>query len=97
MDDTFAIFDSENDCNKFLHQLNSIHPFLQFMFEKEGNQSLPILDVQEEKMDSKLITSVYCKPTFIRQYLNWKSFNPGKKNQFNFHPYATSLNGLLRL
>ena len=78
VDDTFAIFDSENDCDKFL-QLNSLHPSLQFMFEKEVNQSLLFLDVQMEKVGSKLITSVYRKPTFTRQYLNWKSFSPGKR------------------
>ena len=79
MDDTFAIFDRENDCDKFLHQLNSLHPSLRFTFEKEVNQSLPFLDVQVEKVGSKLIASVYRKPTFTGQYLNWKSFNPGKR------------------
>ena len=75
VDDTFAIFDSKNDCDKFLHQLNFLHPYLQFTFEKEVNQSLPF-DVQVEKVGSKLITSVYCTPTFTGQYLNWKSFSP---------------------
>ena len=53
-DDTFAIFDSENDCDEFLHQLN-LHPSLLFTFEKEGKQFLPFLDVQVEKVVSKLI------------------------------------------
>ena len=44
-------------------------------------------DVQVEKMSFKLIIAVYHKPTFIGQYLNWKSFSfEKKKNQFNFHP-----------
>ena len=30
-------------------------------------------------MGSKLITSVYPKPTFTGQYLNWKSFSPRKR------------------
>ena len=34
--DTFAIFDSENDSNEFLHQLNSLHPFLWFTFKKRS-------------------------------------------------------------
>ena len=79
VDDAFAIFDSENDCDKFLHQLNSLHPSLRFTFEKEINQSPPYLDVQVEKVGFKLITSVYRKPTFTGQYLNWKSFSPGKR------------------
>ena len=77
--DTFAIFDSENDCNQFLHQLNSLHPSLRFIFEKEVNQCLPFLDVLVEKVGSKFITSVYRKPTFTGQYLNLKSFSPGKR------------------
>ena len=79
VNDTFAIFASKNDCDKFLHQLNSLHSFLRFTFEKEVNQSLPFLDVQVEKVGSKLITSVYPKPTFTGQYLNWKSFIPEKR------------------
>ena len=70
VDDTFTIFDSENDCDNFLHQLNSLHPSLRFTFEIKVNQSLPFLDIQVEKMGSKLITSVYRKPTFTEQYLN---------------------------
>ena len=31
--DTFAIFDSENDCDEFFYQLNSLHPTLRFTFE----------------------------------------------------------------
>ena len=82
VDDTFAVFDSENDCNEFFHQLNSLHPTLRFTFEKEVNPSLPFLDVsiQVKKVGSKIITSVYSKLTFTKQYLNWKSFSPEKKS-----------------
>jgi len=45
MDDTFVVFDNERECDLFLEQLNLLHPFLQFTFEKEYNQSLPFLDV----------------------------------------------------
>ena len=86
VDDTFAIFDSENDCDEFFYQLNSLHPSLQFTFKKEVNQSLPFLDAQMEKLGSKLITSFYRKLTFTGKYLNWKSFSPGKRKiTFNFH------------
>ena len=60
---TFAIFDSENN---FHYQLNSLHPSLRFTFylefAKEFNQSLTFLDLQEEKVGSKLITYVYRNP-----------------------------------
>ena len=70
LDDTFAIFDSEHDCNEFLRQLNFLHPSLRFTSETEGNQSLPFLDVQMKMVGSILMTSVHSKPTFIGQYLN---------------------------
>ena len=79
VDDIFVIFEIENDCDKFLHQLNSLHPSLRFTFKKEINQSLPFLNVQVEKVGSKLITSICRKLTFTEQYLNWKSFSPGKR------------------
>ena len=68
--DTFAIFDSENDSDEFVYQLNSLHPTLRFTFEKEVNPSLPLLDVliQVKKVGSKLITSVYSKRTCHNMY-----------------------------
>ena len=39
VDITFAIFNSENDCDEFLHQLNSLHPCLRFTFEKPRDQT----------------------------------------------------------
>ena len=39
VDDTFALFKLESDCDKFLSCLNSLHPALHFTFEKEANQS----------------------------------------------------------
>jgi len=44
VDDTFAVFNNEDDCNTFLSHLNSLHPFLRFTHEKEFNHSLPFLD-----------------------------------------------------
>ena len=79
MNNTFAIFYSESDCDEFFYRLNSLHPSLQFTFKKEVNQSLPFLDAQVEKMNSRFITSIYRKLTFTGQYLNWKSFSPGKR------------------
>ena len=70
VDNTLAIFDSETDCDEFLQQLNSLHAPLRFTFEKEVNQSHPFLDVQLEKVGSKLITTVYYKLTFTGHCLN---------------------------
>ena len=79
VDDTFAIFKLESDCDKFLSSLNSLHPALHFTFEKEANQSLPFLDVFIEKSGNNFLTSIYRKPTFTGQYLRWDSFGPTKR------------------
>ena len=79
VDDTFAVFNNEEDCNNFFIQLNSLHPSLRFTYEKESNHSLPFLDVLVERHDSEFLTSVYRKPTFTGQYLRWNSFSPQKR------------------
>ena len=79
VDDTFAIFHCESDCNTFLRELNNLHPSLKFTFEKELNDSLAFLDVSVERLDYKLIRSVFRKPTFTGHYLKWNSFSPAKR------------------
>ena len=78
-DDTFAVFNNEEDCNTFLTHLNSLHPSLRFTYEKKSNHSLPFLDVLVERHDLEFLTSVYRKPTFTGQYLRWNSFSPQKR------------------
>ena len=34
---TLSKFSSEDECDLFLHNLNSLHPYLRFNFEKESN------------------------------------------------------------
>ena len=79
VDDTFALFKKVSDFDNFLSNLNSLHPALQFTFEKETNNSLPFLDVLVSKSDSQFITAVYRKPTFTGQYIHWNSFGPQKR------------------
>ena len=78
VDDTFAVFDNEDDCNNFFIHLNFLHPFLRFTQEKESNFSLAIFDVLVERQDSKFVTSVYRNPTVTGQYQRWNSFSPTK-------------------
>ena len=79
VDDTFPVFNNEEDCNTFFTHLNSLYPSLRFTYEKKSNYSLPFLDVLVERHDSKFLTSVYRKPTFTGQYLCWNSFSPQKR------------------
>ena len=76
MDDTFAVFTNEDECDLFLHSLNSLHPSLRFTFENESSLALPFLDVLVEKSPSTFITFIYRKPTFTGQYLSWNFFSP---------------------
>ena len=81
MDDTFAMFEDEFNCNRFLKQLNSLHQSLIFTHEKEVNGKLPFLDVLVEKSNTKFLTSFYRKPSFSGQYNRWDSFGPkSRKN-----------------
>lgn len=79
VDDIFAIFETEHDCDLFFSSLNTIHPSLHFTVERESNNSLPFLDVLVEKRDHRFFTSVYRKPTFTGQYVRWNSFCPKKR------------------
>ena len=76
MDDTIAMFKKEIDCDLFLNQLNSLHPSLTSIYEKEVKGKLPFLHVLVEKSDTEFLTSVYRKPTFTGQYIRWDSFKP---------------------
>ena len=81
VDDTFAMFEEEFNCNQFFKKLNSLHQSLTFTHEKEVNGKLPFLDVLVEKSNSKFLTSVYRKPLFSSQYNRWDSFGPkSRKN-----------------
>ena len=83
VDDTFAMFEDEFNCNRFLKQLNSLHQSLTFTHEKKVNGKLLFLDVLVEKSNTKFLTSVYRKPSFSGQYNRWDSFGPkSRKNNF---------------
>ena len=79
MDDTFVVFNNENQREVFLERLNSLHPSLRFTVEKESHSFLPFLVVLVEKSSSKFITSIYRIPTFTGQYVRWNFFSPQKR------------------
>ena len=45
VDEAFCLFKSEKDADLFLAQMNSMHPSLKFIVERESNHRLPFLDV----------------------------------------------------
>jgi len=60
--------------------LNSLHPSLQFTFEKECNQSLPFLDVMVEKNPHQNLSPLSAENplSLASQYIRWNSFRPQK-------------------
>ena len=44
VDDTFALFNTEQDALSFFSYTNSQHPNIKFTMQREENQKLPFLD-----------------------------------------------------
>ena len=85
VDDTFCLFRSKTEADKFFSHLNSMQPALRFALEKENNSTQPFLDVLVCKETSAFLTTVYRKPTFTGLYIRWDSFCP-KKQEINLRP-----------
>lgn len=67
VDDIFASFPTEDDCDKFFRPLIGLYPSL--TFTAKSRNSLTFLDVLVEKVNDEFITSVYRKDTFTGQYI----------------------------
>ena len=66
VDDTFMIFEKEEQINLFYEYLNKQHQKIRFTMEKEENNKLPFLDLLLERNNSdQLDISIYRKPTYI--------------------------------
>ena len=79
-DDTLILWPHQEDVQILLDHVNSIRPSIQFTMQKESNNTLTFLDVLVEvkylKQSKEFKTSVYRKPTFTGQYLNFYSHHP---------------------
>ena len=76
VDDTFVLWQHQEDVTSLLTHLNSIEPAIQFTMEREKDHSLPFLDVRVERTEHGFSTSVYHKPTSTGRYLNFESHHP---------------------
>ena len=76
VDDTFCMFENENDAKLFLDYLNSRHNNIKFTFEIEQDNKIPFLDVLITKSSSisTFSTSVYHKKTYTGLLTNFFSF-----------------------
>ena len=76
IDDTFILWPHQEDVKILMNHVNSIRPSIQFTIEKEQDNKLSFLDVLITRTEYGFSTSVYHKPTFTRQYLNFYSHHP---------------------
>ena len=76
-DDTFCLFNSEQDALSFFDFINKQHPNITFSMEKEVNNRLAFLDVLVDNASSSSpITSVYHKTSYTGLLTNFFSFSP---------------------
>ena len=76
VDDTFILWPHQEDVQVLLGHVNTIRPSIQFTMEKEKDNQLAFLDILITRTECGFKTSVYRKPTFTGQYLNFNSHHP---------------------
>ena len=64
LDDTFAIFDNEDQADSFFHFINALHSNLSFSMDKQVQCKLPFLDLNIDNSSGIFSSSVYRKATF---------------------------------
>ena len=72
LDDTFLIFNNEQQMKQFFNLINSRHNSIKFMFECEIKETLSFLDVSiNNKKGKKFTTYVNRKKTFTGHGMNY--------------------------
>ena len=69
VDDTFCVFNNEQEAMSFFNFINSQHPYIKFTFEKQTDGKLSFLDILINNSSSVCVFSV-----FHKKNLHW-SFN----------------------
>ena len=73
IDETFIIFGSDNQANKFLRYMNDKHPKIKFTIEMKSDNKLPFLDLLTDKFNDDLDISIYRKQTYTDLGVNFLS------------------------
>ena len=77
VDNTFALFHTEQDALSFFSHINTQHPNIMFTMKREENHKLPFLDVLLDKQSNQsIITSVFHKKTYTGLLTNYYNFVP---------------------
>ena len=74
VDDTFCVFEREEDAVSFYDYINSQHPNIRFTMEKERDNKFAFLDVLINNNPLNLKTSVFRTKTFTGLLTNYFSF-----------------------
>ena len=75
VDDTFLLFRTKDDVEKFKNYLSKQNKNIKFTLEIEKNGLLSFLDITITRENNKFV-SVYRKPTFSGVFTNFESFIP---------------------
>ena len=75
MDDILREID-RNRAQEKLTEINDLHPALKFTIEREQNSTLPFLDMSIIRLDNKLSSIWYTKPTDTGLTLNYHALAP---------------------
>ena len=76
IDDIFLIWNgTKTEFDNFLKKINECHPSIKFEYEKSKTE-INFLDTTLFKVDNKLRTKLYVKPTDRQSYLHSKSEHP---------------------
>ena len=76
IDDLFGIWNKSSDeLDRYFETLNNYHPNFKFTINK-SKTDIPFLDVKILKINDKLQTTLYTKPTDKKLYLNYYSDHP---------------------
>ena len=75
IDDVYAIFDCNQNCDEFFPILNTQHQSVKFTVEK-STDLLPFLEVEIKFDEFGFKTNVWRKPTYTGLYLNFQSTCP---------------------
>ena len=76
VDDSFLIFKSHDQIDKFLNYLNNKHQNIKFTSDVEENNTLPFLETYFKHENNMISSSMYRKPTFTGLYSKYDSFTP---------------------
>ena len=76
VDDTFSIFNNEQEAGDFFLRLNGLHPGLVFTMEGEADNQLSFMDVNVQRSGRDLVRSIFRKKTFTGLYTRWDAFAP---------------------